>query len=125
MLLVIVAGLGWRSAANPVSPFFHKYGGDALWAVLIFLGFRCVLIRTPLIRVTLLALVFCFAVEFSQLYHAPWIDSIRATRLGKLALGFTFNWPDLVAYAVGIAIGYLVETARHRQVNRPEIHEWL
>lgn len=112
MMAVIAAGLGWRSGANPVSPFLHKYGGDALWALLVFLGFRCLLIRAALLRVTLATLTFCFAVEFSQLYHAPWIDAIRATRLGALALGSTFNAPDLVAYAAGVAIGFLLETVR-------------
>ena len=84
MAAVITAGFWWPSAANPVSSFWHKYGGDALWALLIFLGFRCVQIRTSLLRVMLFSLALCFAVEFSQLYHAPWIDSIRNTRLGAL-----------------------------------------
>jgi hypothetical protein len=116
MAAVIAAGLWWRSAANPVSPFWHKYGGDALWALLIFLGFRCVLIRASILRVTLVALAFCFAVEFSQLYHAPWIDSVRNTRLGMLALGSTFNAPDLIAYAVGVAVGVVIETLRQRRL---------
>jgi len=116
MAAVIAAGLWWRSAANPVSPFWHKYGGDTLWALLMFLGFRCVLIRAPILRVTLVSLAFCFAVEFSQLYHAPWIDSIRNTRLGALTLGSTFNAPDLIAYAVGVAFGIVVETIRQRRL---------
>lgn len=115
MVAVIAAGLLWRSAANPVSPFWHKYGGDALWALLMFLGFRGVLIRASILRVTLVSLTFCFAVEFSQLYHAPWIDSIRATRLGALALGSTFNAPDLIAYAFGVALGGMIETVRQRR----------
>lgn len=112
---VILAGLGWRSTANPVSPFWHKYGGDALWALLMFLAFRCVLIRASLLRVTLVSLAFCFAVECSQLYHAPWIDSLRNTRLGALALGATFNAPDLVAYAAGVALGAVIETTQRRR----------
>jgi hypothetical protein len=117
MAAVIAAGLWWRSAANPVSPFLHKYGGDALWALLMFLGFRCVLIRASILRVTLVSLAFCFAVEFSQLYDAPWIDSIRNTRLGALTIGATFNAPDLIAYSAGVALGWMIETARQR---RPE-----
>ncbi len=116
MVAVIAAGLWWRSAANPVSPFLHKYGGDTLWALLMFLGFRCVLIRASILRVTLISLAFCFAVEFSQLYHAPWIDSVRNTRLGALTLGSTFNAPDLIAYAVGVAFGIVVETIRQRRL---------
>ncbi|MGC3960610.1 MAG: DUF2809 domain-containing protein [Verrucomicrobiota bacterium] len=114
MVGVIAAGLWWRSAANPLSPFLHKYGGDALWALLIFLGIRCALIQAALAQITLLALAFCFAVEFSQLYHAPWIDAIRATRLGALALGATFNAPDLLAYILGIACGTGLEMAAWR-----------
>jgi len=115
MAAVIAAGLWWRSAANPVSPFLHKYGGDALWALLMFLGFRCVLIRASILRVTLVSLVFCFAVEFSQLYHAPWIDSVRNTRLGALTLGSIFNAPDLIAYVAGVALGGVIETVRQRR----------
>lgn len=117
MAAVVAAGLWWRSPANPASPFFQKYGGDALWAWLIFLGFRCVLIRAPVLRVTSIALAFCFAIEFSQLYHAPWIDSIRGTRLGALILGNTFNAPDLIAYAAGVALGTIIEASRRPRLD--------
>jgi hypothetical protein len=115
MAAVVAAGLWWRSAANPVSAFLHKYGGDSLWALLMFLGFRCVLIRASILRVTLVSLTFCFAVEFSQLSHAPWIDSVRNTRLGALAFGSIFNAPDLIAYAAGVAPGGVIETVRQRR----------
>ncbi len=81
----------------------------------MFLGFRCVLIRASILRVTLVSLAFCFAVEFSQLYHAPWIDSVRNTRLGALALGSIFNAPDLIAYAAGVALGVVIEMVRQRR----------
>jgi hypothetical protein len=51
---------------------------------------------------------FSIAIELSQLYHAPWIDSIRHTTLGGLILGFDFVWSDLVCYAVGVGIGVLM-----------------
>ena len=121
MAAVIAAGLWWRSAANPVSPFLHKYGGDALWALLMFLGFRCVLIRATILRVTLVSLAFCFAVEFSQLYHAPWIDSVRNTCFGAPTLGSTFNAPDLVAYAAAVALGVVIETVRQRRPQSRDI----
>ena len=64
----------------------------------------------------MLAMAFSVAVELSQLYHAPWIDSIRHTTLGGLILGFGFVWSDLVCYALGVGLGVLVEC--HRR-NRP------
>ena len=52
-----------------------------------------------------ISLALAFLVEISQLYHAPWIDSIRQTTLGGLVLGFGFLWTDFVCYSVGIATG--------------------
>ena len=48
-------------------------------------------------------------VELSQLYHAPWIDSIRETTLGGLILGFGFLWSDTACYTVGVGLGVLLE----------------
>lgn len=53
----------------------------------------------------IVALLFSFSIEVSQLYQADWINAIRHTRLGGLVLGFGFQWTDLVAYSVGIAFG--------------------
>ncbi len=114
VVLVMVSGLIWRSHLIPLPPAVAKYGGDALWALLVFFGCGFVFSKTSTLRIALAALCFAWAVEFSQLYHAPWIDTIRATRIGRLVLGSTFNWPDLPAYALGIALGALAEHLRHR-----------
>lgn len=47
-------------------------------------------------------MAYSVATELSQLYHAPWIDGLRATRLGGLVLGFGFLWSDLIAHAAGV-----------------------
>ena len=104
-------GLVWRSHLLPLSPFMSKYGGDALWALLVFFGFGFVFNRISTLRLSGISLCFAWAIEFSQIYHAPWLDAIRATRPGHLVLGSTFNWPDLPAYAFGIALGFIAERA--------------
>ena len=55
------------------------------------------------------AIIFSYSIEISQLYHAPWIDSIRNTTLGGLILGFGFLWSDLVCYTIGIIIGIIID----------------
>lgn len=60
-------------------------------------------------RVALAALAIAWTVECSQLYHAPWIDSVRATRLGALALGQGFLWSDLASYAAGVAFAAMID----------------
>src|SRR4051794_41576573 len=100
--LVMGTGLLWRSRFLPLSSFTAKYGGDALWALLVFLGFGLVFNRCSTLRIALFSLCFAWSIEFLQLYHAHWIELIRSTRIGHLILGSTFNSPDLLAYAVGI-----------------------
>ncbi len=109
MTIVVSAGLLWRSPWLGLPELPRKYGGDALWALLVFFGFGFLLPRRPTRAIALLAMTFSGLIEFSQLYHAPWIDSIRATRLGALVLGSVFNWPDFSAYGLGIATGVLCE----------------
>jgi hypothetical protein len=115
MGLVLAAGLALRARLMPLPAFVVKYGGDALWALMVFCGLGVLLRRASTVRVGVIAICFSCAVEFSQLYHAPWIDAVRGTRLGGLALGSTFNWPDFLAYAVGVGVGVLVETVVRRR----------
>ena len=105
-LFTIAFGLVWRSHALPLSPFLSKYGGDALWALMVFFIVCAVGPRARLPRRAVVALGVSFAVEFSQIYTAPWIEAIRRTRLGHLVLGSTFNPPDLLAYTVGVGVGF-------------------
>ena len=107
--LVLGGGLLWRSRFLQLPPFASKYGGDLLWALLVFCGLAFTLHRASTLRLALIALGFAWAIEFSQMYHAEWIDRIRSMRIGALILGSTFNWPDLLAYAIGISVGALFD----------------
>ncbi|MFT5790426.1 MAG: glycopeptide antibiotics resistance protein [Shewanella sp.] len=60
--------------------------------------------------VVICALAFSFSIEFSQLYHAAWIDEIRSYKLAALVLGFGFQTSDLICYTVGVLFGALTET---------------
>ncbi|SHN30816.1 Protein of unknown function [Mucilaginibacter sp. OK098] len=66
------------------------------------------LINQSIKWVSIASLLFCYSIEFSQLYQATWINSIRHTVIGGLILGETFVWGDLLCYTVGVGIGMLV-----------------
>ncbi|NTV64927.1 MAG: DUF2809 domain-containing protein, partial [Oscillochloris sp.] len=101
ILLVIPLGLLTRSGL-PMPGLVAAYGGDTLYATLVFLLVALAWPQAATWRLGLLALGLCVAVELSQLYHAPWLDAIRATTLGRLVLGSGFLWSDLACYAVGV-----------------------
>jgi hypothetical protein len=111
IVAVIGAGLGSRSEALALPSFVAKYAGDALWGLMVFLGFGFLLRTWRTLALAGSAVVVCCAVEFSQLYHAPWLDAARRTWFGRLTLGDTFAWGDIAAYMVGIASGAVVEWA--------------
>lgn len=106
---VLLLGLASRRYSVWLPPFVHAYVGDVLWALMVFLGFAVLFKRQSTRTLAWLALLFSFGIEISQLYHAPWLDNLRATRLGGLVLGFGFLWTDLLCYSVGIAVGVLLD----------------
>lgn len=119
LALVLGTGLLWRSRYLPMSPFLSKYGGDALWALAVFLGAGLFFTRASTWRIALTALGFAWAIEFSQLYHAPWLDHLRSSLPGRLVLGSTFNAPDLLAYLIGIVLGASVEWVSFKPSQTP------
>ena len=108
-IAVVASGLLWRSGLIPLPGWLSNHGGDALWALMVFVGCGFLRPRASTLALASLALAFAWSVEFSQLYHAPWLDEVRATLPGRLVLGTTFNWLDLIAYAVGVTLGALAE----------------
>jgi len=83
--------------------------GDSLWAMMIYFLVRFLFANRSIKKAILMSIIFCFAVEFSQLYHSGWIDMVRRTTLGGLILGYGFLWSDLVAYLLGIGLGAAVD----------------
>jgi hypothetical protein len=108
-IIVIVLGLLSRKIVNVIPSFINTYLGDALWALMIFFDFGFIFRAMETKIVALIGISFCYFIELSQLYHANWIDNIRETTLGGLILGYGFLWSDLLAYAIGIGAGVIID----------------
>jgi len=109
--LVVVTGLASRSFPFLFPVMLGKYPGDALWAMMILFGVAFLKPRIPPSRLSFLALTITYLVELSQIYQAPWINSIRATGVGHLVVGSNFDWLDLCAYAVGVIAGFILDVS--------------
>ncbi|MGN5651997.1 DUF2809 domain-containing protein [Bacillus sp. Brlt_9] len=108
-IVIIILGLCSRKLAFALPHLLNEYLGDALWALMIFTGFGFLFPKIETKRVAFISLLFCYGIEVSQLYHAEWIDSIRATTLGGLVLGYGFLWSDIVVYTIGVGTGMFCE----------------
>lgn len=108
IVLTLLCGLLSRSELVPLPVLVSTYAGDTLWALMVF---WCICVLMPhwkTWKIALSAILFSFAVEFSQLYHAPWIDNLRHNRFAGLLLGFEFKTSDLICYSIGILLGTLI-----------------
>ncbi|MFD9395954.1 DUF2809 domain-containing protein [Streptomyces sp. NPDC060000] len=106
-VVTVGAGLGLRAvAAGDVA----KYGGDALYTLLLLTLVVLVAPRVTPPTAAAGALAVSWAVEFLQFSQVPAELSQRST-LARLVLGSTFNAPDLFWYAVGAVVGWLIHTA--------------
>jgi sugar lactone lactonase YvrE len=119
-VLTVLAGLGSRKYPDALPHFLAEYFGDTVWALMVFLLLGLVFPRATTARLATSALAVAYLDELTQLYHAPWIDSIRDTRLGGLILGQGFLWSDLVCYAAGIGVGAAGEWLAARRA-RPAV----
>ena len=107
-IITIILGLLSRKVQG-LPQIISSYSGDALWALMVFFLFSFFFNKKSTIFILVISIIFSYGIEISQLYHAPWIDSIRATTLGGLILGFGFLWSDLICYTVGIVIGAIID----------------
>jgi Protein of unknown function (DUF2809) len=109
VIFVAVLGLGSRRLDAYLPDAVATYTGDTLWALAVFLGLGLCFPAVATRWTALMALVISCLVELSQLYHAPWIDSIRGNVIAHLVLGSGFDPIDLACYTVGVGIGVLKE----------------
>lgn len=112
-LLAIAAlflfGLPSRLVPQLLPAFYVNYVGDGLWAMAIFFMLGVVFPAASTRRLVIIALTITYAIEFSELYQANWINELRSIKIIGLILGYTFLWTDLVMYTLGIMVGAILE----------------
>jgi len=105
----IVVGLVVHLAGGALGAAARDVLGDSLWGAMIAWWVGALAPQAPRAMRGAVAYATCVAVELSQLYHAPALDAVRATRVGHLVLGSGFDPRDLAAYALGVAAAMWLE----------------
>lgn len=117
-IVTMILGLASRKYGSLLPNFLREYSGDALWALMVYFGFSFVFIKLSISKRGIIALVFSFVIEFSQIYQGVWINKIRATTLGGLILGHGFLVSDLICYTVGIIIGLIISIVLENKIGK-------
>ena len=98
--VVVIVGLafGIRSVSDGG---LAQHSGTALYASMIYAGVFLLWPVVPPVRAGVIAVGFCWAVEFFQLTGIPAALSERSPA-ARLVLGASFDWVDVAWYPVGV-----------------------
>lgn len=122
-LATVAAGLSVRFAPLGLPWVVTKYGGSALWAVMIYWLLRMVWMRHSPAALACVAGTIATLVEFSRLYHCAWLDAFRASLTGAVLLGRYFSVRNIAAYWVAIAAGALLDACVIRRAGNRALLE--
>jgi DNA integrity scanning protein DisA with diadenylate cyclase activity len=86
----------------------RPYVGDMLVVILIYCFIKS-FINTPVITTAVAVLIFAYAVEVLQYFKIVNLLGLQHSVIAKVVIGTSFEWIDLIAYTVGIAIVLLGE----------------
>jgi hypothetical protein len=115
VVITLSSGLFIRFVPLGLPYFVSKYGGSALWALMIYWIISALLPSWSLVYAASLSGAFAMSVECVKLFHSPHLDAFRTTTAGMLLLGRFFSVQDILAYWASIAIGaYLDELILRR-----------
>jgi hypothetical protein len=96
------------------------FAGDAIYAALIFAIVGALVPRAPSAVAGGIAFTVCALIEVLQLTGVP--ARISATIPGaELVLGSTFQWTDLLAYALGASLAVLADRLTRCPALSPRI----
>lgn len=106
ILVIVPLGLATKFYRGPGQEWLNNSFGGIPYEIFFVL---LVVFIWPQLSALRAALAVCLAtclLEFLQLWHPPFLEAIRATLLGRLLLGNTFQWSDIPYYFIGSFLGW-------------------
>lgn len=107
--IVAVIGAASKYYLGPGRSVVVGQGEDFFGTVFLILFLRVVFVRAAMWKVAGAIVAIVVAIEISQLFHGGWIDRARGTWIGLRVLGSSFEWADLLAYALGAGVAVWID----------------
>ena len=117
-MLIIAVSLGLlfrlNRAGGSLGPL-GEYGGDTLWPVPFYALLAMALPRLRLAVLLGIVLLVTFGIELSQLFHPPWLESLRRLPVLGFLLGTSFVVSDLVCIGLGVSLCAAIDPLMRRR----------
>jgi len=107
LIVLLVTGFLCKFYEGPA----EKWANDSL-AGLFYVVFWCVFVslflpRVRPLKIAVAVLLVTCLLECLQLWHPPFLETMRRPFIGRALLGTSFVWSDFPYYIVGSAVGWL------------------
>jgi hypothetical protein len=106
LLIVTPLGLLTKFYQGPAEAWINNYAGGILYELFWCLAVALVWPRVLGWRIALWIFIVTSALEFTQLWQTPFLESIRSTFIGRAFIGTSFSWLDFPHYALGCTMGW-------------------
>lgn len=107
-LVLIALGLFIRSEYVSVPEILEPYIGDVIWGAMVYFFFGIIFPKANQKIRIIIAMVFSYLIEFSQLLKYDWIEHLRSYKIIALVIGYDYSTSDLICYTIGIGIAYFI-----------------
>lgn len=116
LCITVILGLLSRTSFASICTLYQVYGGDVLWASMMYFVFAFLFENRKRKHLVVLTLAFSLIIECSQILQWDLLVYLRSTPLRYL-LGQGFVWSDLICYVIGVMIAYGIDCVGIRKEN--------
>ena len=123
IVLIVPLGLATKFYRGPGQEWLNNSFGGIPYEIFFIL---LVVFIWPQVSAVKAAVAVCLVtclLECLQLWHPPFLEAIRATLLGRLLLGNTFQWTDFPYYFIGSFLGWAWVRGIQHQLLRAKTTE--
>ena len=107
LLFLVPVGFATKFYKGPSAWWFNDYAGGMLYEVFWCLVAVFVWPKFSSLKIAFWVLGVTSSLEFLQLWHAPFLQIIRSTLIGRTLIGTSFSWLDFPYYVIGCFEGWL------------------
>ena len=103
LAIILIVPLGFYSKFydGPAFNWVNNSLGGVLYVIFWSLLFSLLAARSKSWKIVSLVFLITCAIEFLQLWHPPFMETIRSTFIGATLFGNSFSWMDIAHYILG------------------------
>ena len=107
LIVIVPIGFLTKFYEGPAQSWVNNSLGGFFYEIFWCLVFAFIFLKTSPVKIAFWVFVVTCSLEFLQLWHPPFLQTIRSTFVGRTILGTSFTWFDFPYYFAGSFVGFL------------------